>query len=167
MNPMRRPVLPPTRPRAFPTLFAAPLIAGPADDVTLDRPSEAFDLYSPAVCEVFEAASFTAPEAFEAVSFAASVALAVVDSNRRAVRPVNREDCRSMAREADIDMIKLDGQETEEEWLLGCPNVVGHAIGRRIVVPTLLQVREELEWLVSQQKFCLLHPRASFSQATK
>ena len=155
MNPMSRPVLPPIRPRAFPTLFAAPLMAGPADDVTFDRPSEAFDLNSVAVCE-----------AFEAVSFAASVALAVVDSNRRDVRPVNREVCRSITRDADIDMIKLDIQETEVKWLLGCPTAVGQTIGCRIVLSTLLQVRKELEWLVSQQEFWLLHPRDSSSRAT-
>jgi len=45
-NAINLPVRPPMRPKAFPTLFAAPLMAGPADDVTLERPSEAFDLYS-------------------------------------------------------------------------------------------------------------------------
>lgn len=48
-NAINLPVRPPMRPRTVPTLFAAPLIAGPAEDVTLESPSEAFDLYSVAV----------------------------------------------------------------------------------------------------------------------
>jgi hypothetical protein len=60
-----------------------------------------------AVSEAFEAVSFAAEDAFDAVSFAASVARAVVDSKRRAARPVNREDCRSMARDAGIDMMEI------------------------------------------------------------
>lgn len=97
-----RPVRPPTRPRALPTLFAAPLIAGPAEEVTRERPSEAFDLYFAAVSD-----------AFEAVSFAASVALAVVDSNRRDVRPVNLADCRSTARDPKNDMMNVLGSRTD------------------------------------------------------
>lgn len=93
-NAISLPVRPPIRPRALPTLFAAPLRAGPADDVTLERPSEAFDLYSVAVSE-----------AFDAVSLAASVALAVVDSERRAVRPVILDVCRSTARLAENDIV--------------------------------------------------------------
>lgn len=95
------PVLPPTFPSALETPLAALLIAGPADEVTLERPSEAFDLYSEAVSD-----------AFEAVSFAASVALVVVDSNRRTVRPVSFDDCRRTARDADIDIVKYYDNET-------------------------------------------------------
>lgn len=94
-KPISLPVRPPIRPSAVPTLFAAPVIAGPAEEVTLERPSEAFDLYSAAVCDTFDA-----------VSFAASLALAVVDSNRRDVRPVNLADCRSTARDPKSDMMK-------------------------------------------------------------
>lgn len=116
---MNRPVRPPIRPRALPTLFAAPLRAGPAEEVTLERPSEAFDWN-------FEAVS----EAFEAASFAASVALAVVDSNRRDVRPVNLADCRSTAREPRSDMVKPLEPSTDSKRFLNCPTVVGQAIGR-------------------------------------
>lgn len=49
MKAIKRPVRPPIFPKALPKPLAAPLIAGPAADVTLDRPSEAFDLYSVAV----------------------------------------------------------------------------------------------------------------------
>jgi hypothetical protein len=80
----------------LPRPFAAPLIAGPADDVTFDRPSEAFDWKLEAVCD-----------AFEEVSFAASAALAVVDSNLRATRPGSFVDCRKAAREMANDMIIL------------------------------------------------------------
>lgn len=72
MKAIKRPVLPPILPNALPTRLAAPLIAGPAEEVTLDRPSDALLLYSEAVSE-----------AFDAVSFAAPVALLAVDSNRR------------------------------------------------------------------------------------
>lgn len=153
MKLMRRPVLPPMRPRALPTLFAAPLMAGPALELTLVRPSEAFDLNSAALSDAFAAVSLAAPEAFEAVFFAASVALDVVDSNRRAVRPVNRAVCRIMAREAGIDILVIRGQETVYEWLLGFPGVDGQAIGRRGRVTTVFEVREELGGRVSQQGF--------------
>ncbi len=98
--------------------------------MTLERPSEAFDLYSEAFCEAFEAVSFAAPDAFAAVSFAASEALAVVDSNRRAVLPVNLDDCRSTARDAANGIMSIYDQETEEKLSSGCPDVGGRAIGR-------------------------------------
>ena len=72
--------------------MAAPLIAGPAAEVTFERPSEAFDWK----LEAF-------PAAFEAASFAASEAFAVVDSSLRAVRPGAFADCRRTARDIDID----------------------------------------------------------------
>jgi len=78
-------------------------MAGPADDVTLERPSEAFDLYSVAAWEAFEA----------------SVAFAVVDSNRRVVRPVNLDDCRSTARDTDNDMAENEPKRLTEK-ALGC-----------------------------------------------
>jgi hypothetical protein len=96
MKAIKRPVLPPTLPSAFPSPLAAPLIAGPAEDDTLERPSEAFDLYSAAVCE-----------ALEAVSFAASAPFDVVDSNRRAVRPGSLVDCRNTARETFNDIVEM------------------------------------------------------------
>lgn len=65
---MTLPVLPPTLPSALPTLFAAPLNAGPADDVTFESPSDAFDWN-------FEAVSLALELAFEA----ASLAFCVVD----------------------------------------------------------------------------------------
>ena len=70
-------------------------MAGPAAEETRESPSEAFDLYSEAVCE-----------AFEAVSFAASVALAVVDSNLRVDRPASLVDCRSTLREMANDIMR-------------------------------------------------------------
>lgn len=60
---------------APPTRCAAPLIAGPAEDVTLDKPSEALEV-------AFEAVSL----ALEAVFEAASVAFEVVEAWRRADR---------------------------------------------------------------------------------
>ncbi len=69
---------------ALVTLCAAPLMAGPADEVTLERPCEAFEV------------------AFEAVSFdfaAASLAASVVEACRLVVwRAMNRV-CRSMMRD--------------------------------------------------------------------
>lgn len=67
---MNLPVRPPTFPRALDTFLAAPAIAGPAAEVTRDRPSVALALYSAAV--------FLAPSA---VCFACWEA---VLSNRRA-----------------------------------------------------------------------------------
>jgi hypothetical protein len=76
--------------------LAAPLIAGPAAELTLDRPSEALLLYSAAD-----------DEALEAVSFAASVAFEAVDSNLAVVRPMGSlVERRKTARDAAKDMIK-------------------------------------------------------------
>ena len=106
-NAINFPVLPPTFPSALPRVFAAPLIAGPADEVTFDRPSEAFDWRLEAACE-----------AFAVVSFAESAALLVVDSNLLAVRPRSFVDCRGTAREMANDMMEI-GQDREmpEEWV--------------------------------------------------
>lgn len=104
-------------------------MAGPAEEVTLERPSEALDVYS----ETFDAPSFAASVALAAVSFAVWVAFVVVDSNRRAVRPVNLDDCRTTAREAGNNMMKVYDQGTEERGLSGCPDVDTRAIGRCIV----------------------------------
>ena len=80
----------------MPTPFAAPLMAGPAAELTLDRPSEALLLYSVAACD-----------AFEAVSFAASVAFEAVDSNLAGVRPKGSlAERRKTAREMAADMIR-------------------------------------------------------------
>jgi hypothetical protein len=73
-KPISFPVRPPTLPREVASPFAAPEIAGPAADVTFDRPCWALDVYSAAV-----------DLALDVASFAVSVALAVVlDSNLRA-----------------------------------------------------------------------------------
>lgn len=70
-------------------LCATPLTAGPADEVTLERPPEAFDV------------------AFEAVSLvlaAVSLAASVVEACRLVWRAMKRE-CRSMMRDgAAVDM---------------------------------------------------------------
>jgi hypothetical protein len=54
---MSLPVLPPTLPRAFLALLAALEIAGPAELVTLDRPSEAFETEDEAVSFALAAVS--------------------------------------------------------------------------------------------------------------
>jgi hypothetical protein len=51
------PVLPPTLPNAFLAPEAAPLTIFPAEEVTLDRPSEALDAVPDAVSFAFAAAS--------------------------------------------------------------------------------------------------------------
>lgn len=63
---MSLPVLPPTLLNAFPTPCAAPLIAGPADDVTLDRPCEALDVTEDAVSCALDAAFEAASDVDEA-----------------------------------------------------------------------------------------------------
>lgn len=109
---MTCPVRPPIFPRASETPFAALPMAGPAEEVTLDRPSEAFDLNSAALSVAFDADSFAASDALEAVSFAASVALVVVDSNRRALLPGNLAVCLHTARDTDNDMVKVLCEES-------------------------------------------------------
>jgi hypothetical protein len=96
MKAINRPVRPPIFPRAFPTPLAAPLRAGPAAEVTFERPSEALLLYSPAVCE-----------ALEAVSLAVSVAFEAVDSNLAVVRPMGSlVERRKTARDTAKDMVR-------------------------------------------------------------
>lgn len=96
MKAISLPVLPPIRPRALLNPFAAPLIAGPAAELTLERPSEALLLKSDAVSD-----------AFDAESFAASVALLAVDSKRAGVRPKGSfADRRKTARDTVIDMLR-------------------------------------------------------------
>ena len=74
-NDTNLPVRPPILPKAWPTPWAAPLIAGPADDVTLESPCEAFDV-------ILDAASLD----FVAVLEAASAACEVVEAWRWALR---------------------------------------------------------------------------------
>jgi len=80
-NATRRPVRPPTRPSAPETPFAALAMAGPAADVTRDRPCWAFTVYSDAVADALLAACL-----------AVSPALVDVDSKRTMKRPVERAD---------------------------------------------------------------------------
>ena len=54
------PVRPPILPIALLTLCAAPLTAGPADEVTLERPCEVFEVTSEAVSLDFAAMSLAA-----------------------------------------------------------------------------------------------------------
>ena len=63
---MTRPVLPPTFLSAFPAPWRAPEIAGPAEDVTFDRPSDAFDVADAAASFDFEAACAAASDVDEA-----------------------------------------------------------------------------------------------------
>ena len=83
-NDINFPVLPPILPSVLLTLCAAPLRAGPAEEDTLERPCEAFDV-------AMEAVSFD----FAAVSFAASVVEAWRLVVCRAIKPV----CRSIKRD--------------------------------------------------------------------
>lgn len=85
------PVRPPMLPIALLTPCAAPLTAGPADEVTLERPCEAFEV-------AFEAVSLD----FVAVSLAASV----VEACRLVVWRAIKRVCRSIMRDGaavDID----------------------------------------------------------------
>ena len=56
-NEMSLPVLPPTLPKALRAFDAAFAIAGPAELVTLERPSEAFEMEAEAVSFAFAAVS--------------------------------------------------------------------------------------------------------------
>lgn len=86
-----RPVLPPTFLRALPAPWRAPEIAGPADDVTFDRPSDAFDVAD-------AAASF---------DFAAACAVAsdVDEECLMAVRRNRNCDCRNAERAAGAGIV--------------------------------------------------------------
>ena len=86
------------------TPCAAPLTAGPADEVTLDSPSEAFD-------DAADAVSFP----FAAVFEAAWVASEVVEAWRRAERRATTRLCRSINREGADDMTPVDLQREESE----------------------------------------------------
>ena len=86
------------------TPCAAPLRAGPAEEVTLDKPSEAFD-------EAADAVSFP----FAAVFEAACVASEVVEAWRRAERRATTRLCRSINREGADDMTPPDVQRVEPE----------------------------------------------------
>ena len=85
------PVRPPMLPTALLTLCAAPLTAGPADEVTFERPSEVFEV------------------AFEAVSLdfvAVSLATSAVEACRLVVWRAMKRVCRSIMRDSaavDID----------------------------------------------------------------
>lgn len=91
---MSLPNLPPIRFTELLIPCAAPLRAGPADEVTLDRPREAFDVAS-------EAVSFP----FAAVFEAACVASEVVEACRRAERCATTRCCRNINREGADDMV--------------------------------------------------------------
>lgn len=82
------------------TPCAAPLRAGPADEVTLDNPSEAFD-------DAADTVSFP----FAAVFEAACVASEVVEAWRRAERRATTRLCRSINREGADDMTLLSEQK--------------------------------------------------------
>lgn len=85
------PVRPPMLPIALLTLCAAPLTAGPADEVTLERPCEAFEVALEAVSLDFAAASWAA---------------SVVEACRLVVWRAMKRVCRSIRRDGaavDID----------------------------------------------------------------
>ena len=90
-NDINLPVLPPIRPSTLLALCATPLIAGPADDVTFESPSEAFDW-------IFDADSLVFEVALEATS-------CVEAFLRGACRPKSRV-CRSIKRGVAVDDIE-------------------------------------------------------------
>lgn len=92
---MSLPARPVTPSAALLTPSAAPLRAAPPDDVTLDRPCEAFEV-------VLDTTSFD----FAAVLEAACEASAAVEACRRAVRRAMNLVCRSMSRTPIVDMKK-------------------------------------------------------------
>ncbi len=90
MKPITRPVRPPTRPSALERPLAAPTMAGPAADVTRDRPCAALD----------------------AVVLAVSAALAVdVDSQRRAAN--RKAGCRISGRRTAAARDMVGGRDGE------------------------------------------------------
>lgn len=88
---INRPVLPPTFLRAFPAPWTAPEIAGPADDVTFDSPSDAFDVAD-------AAASFDFDAACAADSVVDEACLTAVRRNRNC-------DCRRTERAAGAGIV--------------------------------------------------------------
>lgn len=90
---MSLPVRPPILFRTPFTRCAAPLKAGPAEEVTLERPSEAFEV-------IFETASFDLAAVFEAACTVSEVFEAYRDVFDRATKRV----CRSIRRNAGVDM---------------------------------------------------------------
>jgi hypothetical protein len=100
-NPMILPVLPPILFNAFPARLAAPLMAGPAELVTRERPSDAWlTALEPVCC------------AFEAALDAASV---VEEAFRRLARRRRNCDCRRVARERARGMVGGREEDTEVE----------------------------------------------------
>lgn len=93
---MSLPVRPPTLLRTLFTLCAAPLKAGPAEEVTLERPSEAFEF-------MFEAASFDLVVAFEADCAASEV----VEACRKGFDRATKRECRSIRRNVGVDMKRV------------------------------------------------------------
>ena len=94
------------------TPSAAPLIADPADDVTLDKPSEAFEV-------AFDAASLD----FAAVFAAVCEASAVVEACRRAVRRVTNRLCRSTNPDVVVDMKKSTFDRAKSIFRTKCGGV--------------------------------------------
>ena len=97
---MSLPVRPPTLLRTSFTLCAAPLKAGPAEEVTLERPSEALEV-------IFEAASFDLAVVFEA----ACAASEVVEACRKVFDRVTKRVCRSIKRNAGVDMGRASNRD--------------------------------------------------------
>ena len=77
------PVRPPIPPTALPTPWAAPLRVGPADEVTFDKPCEAFEVAFEAVCFDFSAA-------LEAASVVEACRLAGWRETKRVCRSIKR-----------------------------------------------------------------------------
>lgn len=100
---MARPVRPPTLFNAFVALEAAPETIEPPELVTLDRPSDAFDMAPEAVSFALEAAS-------PAVSLAFVAASAVVEACLTFCRRRRYRDCRSNARVAGGADIAAEAQ---------------------------------------------------------
>ena len=105
MKLIKLPTLPPSLLTELLTPSAAPLMAGPVDNVTFERPDEAFDV-------TFEAASFP----FSAVLEAAWVASEVVEACRRAVRRATTRLCRSINRDETDDITPTSEVIRKELW---------------------------------------------------
>lgn len=97
---MSLPVLPPTLPRAVRALDAALAMAGPAELVTLERPSEAFEIEAEADCF-----------ALAAVSLAFAAASLVVEACRNCPRNSCRLCRRATLEAAEADMTATAGEK--------------------------------------------------------
>jgi len=126
-----RPVRPPTRPSAPVTPFAALVIAGPAADVTRERPCDALAVYSDAVDEALLAACLAVSVAFVVVE---------VDSKRTMRRPSERPDrLDTRANDILIEYWRLTGRARRSSQFRMQP-------GSRTAVRSAGRPRTQIAW---------------------